>query len=106
MCLFGCGLVVNSAPTRQSGLVPHRSLLLEGSDRAVKVDQQPTKRGLVALQAPTESRRSIGIKILLFYYGEIIKKWKKKGGKKEIRQQPIKDAQKFVTLESYSVGLS
>jgi hypothetical protein len=23
LCLFGCGLVVNSAPTRQSGLVPH-----------------------------------------------------------------------------------
>ena len=24
LCLFGCGLVVNSAPTRQSGLVPHK----------------------------------------------------------------------------------
>jgi hypothetical protein len=24
LCLFGCGLVVNSAPTRQSGLVSHR----------------------------------------------------------------------------------
>ena len=23
-CAFGCGLVVNSAPTRQSGLGPHR----------------------------------------------------------------------------------
>src|SRR6202161_4607151 len=27
LCLFGCGLVVNSAPTRQSGLVPHTGLL-------------------------------------------------------------------------------
>ena len=26
LCLFGCGLVVNSAPTRQSGLVPHMLL--------------------------------------------------------------------------------
>ena len=24
LCFFGCGLVVNSAPTKQSGLVPHR----------------------------------------------------------------------------------
>ena len=29
LCLFGCGLVVNSAPTRQSGLVPHRLIKVE-----------------------------------------------------------------------------
>src|ERR1700735_5022236 len=41
LCLFGCGLVVNSAPTRQSGLVPHTLVHLSSFLFAVYVRRSP-----------------------------------------------------------------
>ena len=49
LCLFGCGLVVSSAPTRQSDLGPHKVNVIAGAMGEIMIIKRDVKQGKVLI---------------------------------------------------------